>query len=246
MEMAYLISIPLYFLFWTSILKKYSFKECFLGIFHPLLAIFQIIFYPIFKKIILSFFEKKQNKKLYQELILLIELLKTQTKAGMLPGEAIRYLSQKRKWKTSIGKMIHQISGALSSGMGFQDAVQTYIQNHKNINRFVMLFLTSLLTGHASGGNLPDILEKLQNKLDLSMQLKRKSLVATAQMRMQSMVVTFSPLFIGLILYFIDEKNIVFFFENFTGFVLLMYMIVSNILGFFILRKVSTIKGVEE
>jgi tight adherence protein B len=104
------------------------------------------------------------------------------------------------------------------------------------------LFVVSFKTVHSKGGRLREICEKNMQLIQQRMQVEEKIDSMTAEGRLQSYMLSLAPLFLMGVLYFIDPTLVLPLFTTFTGIVLLFIALVLDVIGFFAIRFITTVK----
>lgn len=188
--------------------------------------------------------EKTQNEKFYEpQICSLIEILMGCLGAGLPISDALGFAYSKRSWVPSIDSALKTICHGRERGMSVRQCFEAATLNLATFgpDRFLRQLLHSLMIGHEMGGNLTNLLKKIQVKTQDSMELQRKISVSTAQMRMQAWVVALAPLALALILLVISPEHVLFFFKSMVGFAILLMMIFLNVVGAIILVKINTL-----
>jgi tight adherence protein B len=93
-----------------------------------------------------------------------------------------------------------------------------------------------------TGGNLPDMLDTLAEVIRERKKLGLKIQSATAQGKMQALVVTFLPLGIGLVMYWMDPPMMLRMFNTSLGMIMLGVMVTLQVLGYFMIRKITALE----
>ncbi len=91
------------------------------------------------------------------------------------------------------------------------------------------------------GGNLASILETQADILRNKAMMEGKINSLTAQGKLQGMVMTFLPVVLGIILYFMEPDSMILLFTTPTGWAVLAVIVVMEALGYFAIRKITTI-----
>ncbi len=103
----------------------------------------------------------------------------------------------------------------------------------------VRLFVTALMIQRESGGNLAEILDNLAFVIRERFKLVRQIRVFTAQGRMSLYVLVAIPPLMGLMIYFFQPKYIMRLFTDPLGIKFLVTGIVLQIIGYFVIRKIT-------
>jgi tight adherence protein B len=100
------------------------------------------------------------------------------------------------------------------------------------------IFSTAIMIQKESGGNLAEVLDKTSHVIRERFRLKRQVSVHTAQGRMTGWVLTFLPIVLGVILYFVNPEMISILWRNPTGIKMLWTAGGMIVVGGFIIHNI--------
>jgi tight adherence protein B len=103
----------------------------------------------------------------------------------------------------------------------------------------IRIFVTALMIQRDSGGNLAEILDNLSHVIRERFKLMRQVRVYTAQGRLSLYLLVAIPPFMGIAMYFINRKYITLLFTDPLGLRLLTVGIILQVIGYFVIRKVT-------
>jgi tight adherence protein B len=103
------------------------------------------------------------------------------------------------------------------------------------------LLVTATQIANEVGGNLSEIFRRLSDSLRRKMEMEGKIKALTSQGILQGWVVGLLPLFIIGALYFVDRENIAPIFNNLLGWIFLAVILVLEIIGGLMIRKIVNI-----
>lgn len=103
------------------------------------------------------------------------------------------------------------------------------------------MFASALRISREVGGNLGEILERLADTLRRKATMEGKIESLTAQGKMQGYVMTALPLFLGVLLYFLEPEAMSQLFTTDKGWAVLGLILVMESLGYVFIRKVTHI-----
>lgn len=201
----------------------------------------QIPFYTTWKK---SRSLKKEEEKIGKEVITLIDFLKSYLNSGLVPIQCVHFAIKQRQWGSVVHAVLESILNHHLQGKSLEVCLTHAIlmTQGKATRRHLNLLLLSLRLGCASGSHLDDILEKVKKRTEEKLLLDQKIKTMTAQIRMQAMVISFAPLFLAVIIFFVSPDYVSFFFFDTSGRFLLVIMLLLNLLGLFFLKKLSLLE----
>lgn len=181
-----------------------------------------------------------------EELSQVLETLRACLKAGLPLSKAIEHsiLNLRTGSKGILFKYLNGLSHSIRAGVSLSEALEEFRAKLPKTFHFrtVRFLASSLKLGVDSGGNIAHLIEVIQDKLRTNILLRRKMKAITSQMRMQASVVSLSPLVLGVLLVLFDWQRMAFFFETFSGNILLGTMIASNLVGAWMLLRMGSLE----
>ena len=127
----------------------------------------------------------------------------------------------------------------LKIGMSFEDALESLGQRVGSDD--LMLVTTAILISRKTGGNVTEIFDKISETIRGRMKIERKVKTLTAQGRMQGIVVSAMPVFLGLIMTLIKPNLMIQFLTSFTGILAVLAMSALIFVGWMMIRKIIKI-----
>ena len=109
-------------------------------------------------------------------------------------------------------------------------------------SRYLYIAFTATSIGQASGGNMPDILNKISETIRELSKLEKKIRAMTAQGKMQGFVLTLLPVVFGVIIYKMDPTLIAPLFNDFFGYLFLIAALVLDVVGGFFCWKIINVE----
>jgi tight adherence protein B len=109
-------------------------------------------------------------------------------------------------------------------------------------SRYLYIAFTATSIGQASGGNMPDILNRISETIRELSKLEKKIRAMTAQGKMQGFVLTLLPLVFGVIIYRMDPSLISPLFNDFFGYLFLIAALVLDVIGGFFCWKIINVE----
>lgn len=127
----------------------------------------------------------------------------------------------------------------LRIGMSFEDALESMSERVGSDD--LTLVTTSILISRKTGGNVTEIFDKISDTIRGRMKIERKVKTLTAQGRMQGMVVSAMPVFLGVIMTMLKPKLMIPFLTSFAGILSILAMTVLIVAGWLMIRKIIKI-----
>ena len=102
--------------------------------------------------------------------------------------------------------------------------------------------ISTVLIQRSIGGNLAEIFDKIADTIRQRIRMKGEIRVLTSQGRISAWIIGAMPLVILVALLIISPDYLNMFFETPLGWGLLAYAVVSEIIGFILIKKVTHIE----
>jgi len=128
----------------------------------------------------------------------------------------------------------------INLGITTEQALQNLVQRAANDD--MELMISAVLIQRQIGGNLAEIFDKIAETIRQRIQLQGEVKTMTAQGRFSGLVLALLPVILGLIISLLDPGYLGVIFENQIGWILIGGAIVSELIGFFIINKITDIK----
>ena len=127
----------------------------------------------------------------------------------------------------------------LRIGMSFEDALESMSQRVGSDD--LTLVTTAILISRKAGGNVTEIFDKISETIRGRMRIERKVKSLTAQGRLQGIIVSAMPIFLGLIMTLIKPKMMIPFLTSATGVLSVLAMMALIAVGWLMIRKIIRI-----
>ena len=127
----------------------------------------------------------------------------------------------------------------LRVGMSFEDALDSMSQRVGSDD--LTLVTTAILISRKTGGNVTEIFDKISETIRARMKIERKVRTLTAQGRMQGIVVSVMPLFLGIVMVVLKPQMMIPFLCSWTGVISVGSVILLVTVGWLIINKIIKI-----
>ena len=124
-------------------------------------------------------------------------------------------------------------------GMGFEQALES-LQNRVG-SEDLTLVTTAILISRKTGGNVTEIFDRISETIRGRMRIARKVKSLTAQGRLQGVIVSLMPLFLGVIMTVLKPRMMLPFLTSAMGIVAIVAMMVLIGFGWLMIRKIVKI-----
>lgn len=127
----------------------------------------------------------------------------------------------------------------LRIGMGFEDALES--MSGRVGSDDLTLVTTAILISRKTGGNVTEIFDKISETIRARMKIERKVKTLTAQGRMQGVIVSAMPVFLGIVMLVLKPKMMIPFLCSIPGLISIVVMIALITVGWLLIRKIVKI-----
>ena len=189
-------------------------------------------FYYIYRK-------NKHEETLIKQLPEAIDMITRSLKAGQSLDRALHEVSL--RMPAPIGTEISSIYDEITMGIPFETAIKNFENRYPKIAD-IKILCTTFIIQRETGGNLTKILgglsKTIRNRFKLKMQVK----ALTAEGRITSLILGLLPVAVAGIIWFLNPKYISILFVHPLGKKILLVALFLEVIGFYIMKKISGIK----
>lgn len=202
----------------------------------PILFAIVVSFVPNF---LLKFLKAKRLDQVQQNLPDMLLNTASALRAGSGVSQAIELSAREQ------GGALAQEFGLLLSeirlGVDMSDALDN-LKDRVALAEMDLL-VAAIKISREVGGNLADVLYRLSDTMRKKIEMENKIKTLTAQGRMQGIVMVCLPIFIGVVLFFMEATGpyVGQFFTEWYGWLTLAVLIVMLSIGYFFIRKIVNI-----
>ncbi len=203
--------------------------------------ILMVVLYFIGKKAPKSYVKrrlKKRIEKLEDQLLDTLTMLSGALKAGLSLPQAFETVLE--DMASPMKEELEQILNLNRLGQPMEEALERLAQRVPTEN--VEILVTSVVTLSETGGNLAEAFDSIVNTINERERVREKIKSMTALGEYQGLIAALSPIvFIGL-LYFMNPEIAMGLLNTIPGWIILGIAITLDILGYFLMKKIATIK----
>ena len=127
----------------------------------------------------------------------------------------------------------------LKIGMGFEEALESLSARVGSDD--LTLVTTAILISRKTGGNVTEIFDKIAETIRGRQKIERKVKSLTAQGRLQGLIVSAMPVFLGVVMTLIKPKLMIPFLASPTGVLAILGMFALIAVGWLMIRKIIRI-----
>ncbi len=191
----------------------------------------------ILPRVYLKFLRKKRLKEFNIQLEDALTSMSSALKAGFSINQAIEVIVNERKKPISVEFRL--LVQELRLGIPLEDALQNMVDRIQSED--FELVATAIATARETGGELTVTLERLASMIRERMRIKGKLDAMTAQGKIQAYVIGGMPFLFMFVLTYVAPDMMSAFFNNLIGIIAIIGAGVWTIIGFFVIRKITTI-----
>lgn len=201
-----------------------------------LFIIFFIISFPI-PKIILKIMKKRRTEKFNIQLEGALGNVASSLKAGFSINQAFDELAHSNKHPLSVEfRMLMQ---EIRLGVTMDDALDNMTRRIGSDD--FELVATAVITARQTGGELTGTLERLAGLIRERMRINNKLKAMTSMGRLQALMIGSMPFLLLWGMYYVSPGMVGSFFNTPVGYIALVFVIILDIIGFLVIKKITTI-----
>ena len=186
----------------------------------------------------ISYLRKKRYQQFEAQLVDGLLVLSNALRSGMNLVQAIETLEQ--EMEAPISQEFGLVIRENRLGVNIEEALENLAKRIPSED--LSLLVTSINIVHGMGGNLMEIFDSMAEVIRERNKLKGKTDALTSQGKLQGIIVGLMPTVIGVIMYFMDPSAMQRMFTSAIGIASIGVMLGLQITGFFILKKITTIR----
>lgn len=203
-------------------------------IFLALVAV--LITFPL-PRLYLRYLRKQRLQKFSDQLEDALLAMSSSLKAGFSINQAMESVAQENR--SPISFEFKLLTNEIRLGVPLEEALEN--MNKRMQSPDFELVSVAIITARQTGGELTGVLERLAGVIRERVRIQQKIRSLTAQGRMQAWIIGLVPFGLMLALFYIAPDMMDSFFSNFIGILLLIGVILLDICGFLMIRKITTI-----
>lgn len=177
-------------------------------------------------------------RKFHQQMIDGLAILSNSMKSGLSFQESIKLMTEETK--DPISGEFRLVLKEISLGQSQERALEGLLRRIPLED--LRLFVASVNTVSRMGRGIPDICEKAMKTIQQRFSLERRIATLTAEGKMQAYVLASAPFALMFMLFFIDASMVMLLFNTFYGAIILISVIILDVIGFLLIRKITSIE----
>ncbi|SEP87967.1 tight adherence protein B [Virgibacillus subterraneus] len=203
-----------------------------------LLAIVGLVFGYFVPEIWLKGKQRKRIKAFNEGLPGMITSIIGSLRAGFSFVQSLQMVSQESY--SPIKEEVEHIIKSMQYGTSMEDALLEWQKRMPSDD--LRLLVDAILIQRQVGGNLAYLLDKIVETTRERTKIENQIKTLTAQGRLSGIVISLLPVVLGFIIYLMNPEYITTLFVNPIGRLMLVAALIGGIIGFFLIRKITTIE----
>lgn len=195
-----------------------------------------IVTFPI-PKIIFRQLRKRRIDKFNEQLEEALGNIAGSLRAGFSINQAFDELAEQHKSPISIEFRL--LTQEIRLGVNMEVALANMQKRLQSAD--FDLVVTAIITARQTGGELTSTLERLAELIRERLRITRKLAAMTSMGRLQAILIGLMPFMLLWGMYYVSPGMVTAFFDTTFGFIALGVAIVLDVIGFFVIKKITTI-----
>ena len=188
---------------------------------------------------IVNYLVVKREKAYQEQMVDALNLLGNGLRAGLSFNQGMGMVVD--EMSPPISQEFKRVLDENNLGQPMEECLENLVKRIRLLEND--MFVTAVNILREVGGNLPDIFKTITDVIRERIRLQQKIDTYTAQGRVQAIIITSMPTGVLLVYTVIDPKTIITVFTHPIGIALMVAAYTLNILGYFIIKRVITIKA---
>ncbi|NDL67331.1 type II secretion system F family protein [Anaerotalea alkaliphila] len=196
-----------------------------------------IVFGVVFWMLGMAFLKQKKAKRIKdfdEQINDGITVIANALKAGYSFMQALALVSDESR--DPMAKEFKKLLRDMSFGKSMEESMENL--QLRVPSQDLQLILNAILIQKDIGGNLSEILEKINETIRERQNINNELRALTAQGKMSGIIVSLLPVFLGLIFYVINKEYILTLFINDVGRILLGIALFNQFIGIYLISKI--------
>lgn len=183
------------------------------------------------------YLDNRRREKFNAQLPMALETMSNALRAGFSISQA--FDSVVEQGEAPMCEEFAIMQQQLKIGMSFEDALDSLSGRVGSDD--LTLVTTAILVSRKTGGNVTEIFDKISETIRGRMRIERKVKSLTAQGKLQGIIVSAMPVFLGVVMTILKPKMMIPFLTSMVGVMSILGMTVLIVLGWLMIRKIIRI-----
>lgn len=224
------------------VLAPFILGGVFYFVFPPALRLFGVIagviFGFLFPGIYIQSMTGRTKDKFGDQLVDALMIMSSSFRGGLSLVQALEAVVD--EMPDPINREFGIVLGENKMGVSLEEALN-HLYNRMPLTS-VQQMITAILLARETGGNLPVIFNRIVTNIRETKKIQQNLTTLTVQGKIQGIVMSCLPIGFAFIVYSSNQRIFTHMFQSEVGRVMLMYAVVSETIGAFLIWKISTFK----
>lgn len=189
-------------------------------------------------RMIIRFLRGRRLQKFNEQLVEALVSMSNALKAGFSITQAVQTVQ--KEYPAPISQEFGVFLQQVRLGVSFEAAMENL--DERVGSEDLTLMIRSVEIARQTGGNLTEVFEKIAEVIRERMRIEGKIRSLTAMGKLQGIVVGFMPVLLLVALTLLDPEMMARFYANPAGIGIIVGVIILEIIGFLVIRKITTIE----
>ncbi len=185
----------------------------------------------------LSMREDKQRHLLNSQVGDMILLLGNYLRAGHSFTRAMQFIS--REMPSPMADELKKFAKDATLGRSVEEALTSL--EKRTGDKDLTMVITAIRIQHEVGGNLAEILDKINHTIRERVRLRGEARTLTTQGRLTAIIIAVLPIVVGLGIFFLHPDFIRILFESYEGQIMLLMALFAEVTGVLLIRRMLDI-----
>ncbi len=222
----------------TALIIALLFGAMFAGIVYYLLAgvKFNVAWQPG-ESPLAKYLNNKRRAKFNEQLPDALATMSNAMRAGLSINQAFESVIE--NGEKPVSEEFRILVQSIKVGMSMEEALETMTERVGSED--LLLVNTAILIARKTGGNVTEIFDKISDTIRGRMKIERKIKTLTAQGKLQGIIVSLMPVFLGVVMTALKPEMMVGFFLSPVGAISVLATIALIVLGWLMISKIIKI-----
>ena len=205
---------------------------------NPVIVIMIVLLIWIMPGLIISSRKKKKIVLFDEQLNEGLGMISNALKAGYSFLQALAVAAEETQ--NPFSKEFKGLIKELSLGIPLEDGLSNLLERVPSED--LKLIINAILIQKDVGGSLSEVLENIAETIRERQRIKNEVNSLTAQGKLSGMIIMVMPFVLGIVIYLFDNAYILILFQTLVGRILLVFALISQIIGWIFIRKIIRIE----
>lgn len=202
------------------------------------LALLGLIFGFVLPDLLVNSIKSKRGEKLNSQLPEALDILSNGLRAGLSFTQAMSVASQ--ELESPIKDEFSKVVRDNSLGMSLEKALQDF--SDRTDDEDIDMLIIALIIQRKVGGNLTEILDTIAATIRDRVRIRGEVKTLTAQGKMSAIIISLLPVGVALMIFIVNPSYMMELFQNKIGLILVGLALVMEVVGMYVLFKMTDIE----